>query len=268
MQQRDDPSERAAQRETHRTSYDILADYYDLAFADRSDYIDFYGARIEPRTHSLLELGCGTGSVTSALGALLRETAIAGDVLVVGIDNSMRMLQKAAERDRDSCWIQGDIRRPPLEHAFDLVVSCFNTFQHLLTDDDLLATLRAARALMSGSGRFIFDIYQPNLDYLTSVPKHRVADTLVHDDGLILEIQETNHYDSKARILTSDWTFIDTSSRKQLGRSCHRMRQYYHDDIARALASCRLEIREKFGDFDGAPWTPASKKQFFVCAPL
>jgi SAM-dependent methyltransferase len=244
-------------------AYDDWAPYYDVTDADRSPFIEFYSRLVLPTTRSLLELGCGTGTIGAALGDLLGEGR-----RVVGVDESEGMLRIAAGRRPGDVWIRGDMRKPPVEGPFDLVLSCFNTLQLLHEDHDLLAALRSARRLLSPSGRFAFDLYQPNLPYLRVEQVDRLARVAHDEQGRRLEIREDTRYDEGTRVLWIDWRLVapEQGADHVLARTSYGLRQYQVSDVARLLGEAGLAIQQTYGDFDRTPLTGASKKQIYVCA--
>src|SRR5207302_7682628 len=159
--------------------YDKWAKCYDLSEGDRSAIIEFYRSLIRQDTRSLLELGCGTGLITASLGSLMAQynNGYAG-LRITGLDESVEMLRFAHTRSEPIEWILGDFRAPQVSGEYDLVICCFNVLQMLLHEDDVGATLRAARHLIRPGGRFAFDIYQPNLPYLRLPQTDRVVRTV------------------------------------------------------------------------------------------
>jgi SAM-dependent methyltransferase len=242
------------------TSYDTWAEYYDLMDADRAPFVAFYRSLVGARTESVLDVGCGTGTIAIAL---------ASDVpgRVVGVDVSARMLQVAKTKAESLEWLQGDLRCPPVVGAFDLVVCCFNTLQHLLADEDLRRAFAAVGSLLTPKGVFAFDIYQPNLDYLRTPQTDRLARSVTDNRGRRLEIREDSRYDSDARVLCLDWRLVqaDKPEAAPLASTRHLMRQYFPNEIEGLLGTAGLEIQERFGDLDRSVFDAESKKQVVVC---
>src|ERR1700704_5093944 len=143
--------------------YDQWAKFYDLAEGDRSVFINFYSTLITSETRSLLEFGCGTGVITTALAQCMarHHDGYAG-LRVVGLDESAEMLRIARDRDRRIEWVLGDFRLPPVGGEYDLVICCFNVLQMMLDEQDVSAVFRAARGHLKHDGSFAFDLYQPN----------------------------------------------------------------------------------------------------------
>lgn len=251
----------------HAALYDEWARYYDLLQGDRAPMIEFYRSLIQPGARSLLELACGTGTVTIALAAeLTRHTP---DARVVGVDESAGMLEIARSRDQRIAWVPGDMRSPPVSGRFDLVVCCFNTMQCLTSDVELGRFFETVRPLLSDAGVFAFDIYQPNLDYLNNTYADRCVRAVNDDRGRPLELRESTIYDATSQILTFD---LALGERDRCGgaavpitRISYRMRQYFPSQIERLLAGANLAIHDRYGDFDRSPFTPTAKKQVIVC---
>jgi SAM-dependent methyltransferase len=255
---------------TAAAAYDSWAAYYDLTDADRAPFIDFYVGLLERGTRSLLDLGCGTGTITIALSRRLRHGNRGSTARrLVGVDASPEMLRIARARDRSIEWILGDMGSPPVEGPFDIVISCFNTLQHLLADEDLAQAFRAVRRVLSPEGTFAFDVYQPNVDYISVPQVDRLARSVTDEDGRRLEIRESTEYDSLSRILTIDWRLCvaGEQDRPPLARTRFALRQYFAADVERLLAAASLSIRERHGDLDRSPFTDQSKKQVVVCGP-
>src|SRR6185503_17317321 len=95
-----------------RTAYDNWAAYYDLIEGNRAPFIDYYRTLVGDDTRSLLDLACGTGTITAALAQdLIRREPGAR---VVGVDESSAMLEVARGREPRIDWVLGDMRSPPV----------------------------------------------------------------------------------------------------------------------------------------------------------
>jgi SAM-dependent methyltransferase len=58
----------------------------------------------------------------------------------------------------DVDWVEGDIRRFRREGGFALAVSFYDTLNHLMTNSDLMRTLRNAHACLEPDGLLAFDV--------------------------------------------------------------------------------------------------------------
>lgn len=113
----------------------------------------------------VLELGCGTGSLTELL-------ADAGFDMI-GIDNSMEMLNIAMEKRannkkvgvennsvrkrKDILYLCQDMREFELYGTVKAVVSVCDSLNYLLSEEDLLQTFRLVNNYLDPGGIFVFD---------------------------------------------------------------------------------------------------------------
>lgn len=131
-----------------------LAAIYDSFDSDRSDLdayesmVDEFGAR------SVLDIGCGTGTLACCLAARGIE--------VIGLDPAEASLKVArtkpwSERVK---WIHGNVLKlPPL--AVNLATMTGNVAQVFLTDAEWKETLLAAQAALRPGGRLVFETRNP-----------------------------------------------------------------------------------------------------------
>jgi SAM-dependent methyltransferase len=142
------------------SAYDRIARLYDPWSVSVVEDVDFYVAEAVRSGGPVLELGVGTGRIAVPI-------ARAG-MRVVGVDSSEGMLgvareaAKAAGVELDLRY--GDLRDPPVDEKFGLVVIPFRTLLHMQTDEDRRAALRAVRTHLRDGGRFIFDVFTPGAD--------------------------------------------------------------------------------------------------------
>lgn len=103
----------------------------------------------------VLELGCGTGSLTELL-------ADAGFDMI-GVDNSAEMLNIAMEkrecsgRETDILYLCQDMREFELYGTVKAVVSVCDSLNYLLSEEDLLKTFRLVNNYLDPGGIFVFD---------------------------------------------------------------------------------------------------------------
>lgn len=245
------------------TVFDSLAKYYDKSDLDRSAEIAFYASLIGPQTRSLLELACGTGTITIPLVRRIVEAN--GSIRrAVGLDASARMLEIARGRGPGIEWLYGDMRTPPVDDQFDLVICCFNGLQLMLTEADLMQVLASARRLTAPGGIFAADLYQPNVQFLNGGHPERIVRDFTDERGMAVKVYESGEYDPQTRVLASVWRLVDSAG-GVVATSRFCLRQYFAVDIERALAMAGFTMVDRFGGFDRSPFTPDSKRQVIVC---
>jgi SAM-dependent methyltransferase len=251
--------------------YDQFVPFYDLFYANRQSEIDFYTSLLEPGHRSLLELGCGTGSI---IRAVERSATHAGQrLLAIGLDRSFDMLRWAHDRAPAVHWVQGDMSRPPLAGPFDLVFCALNTLQMLESEAALLHTLRAVRALLEPDGRFAFDIYNAShVETVSATPEsriNRVVRSFTDDAGRSFEVREDSVDDADGSAVCLDWRVVETSAASPIerGRLVVRLRHYTPAVVEELVQAAGLRVRARHGDVRRLPFdASASKKQVIVCS--
>ncbi len=138
----------------------------------------------------VLDLGCGTGSLTEILA---RE-----GYDMTGIDLSPDMLQiameKRAESGRDILYLLQDMREFELYGTVRAIVSICDSMNYLLEPGDLVQTLRLVNNYLDPEGLFIFDL---NTEY-----KYReiLGESTIAEDREESSFIWDNSYDEEERI--------------------------------------------------------------------
>jgi SAM-dependent methyltransferase len=164
----------------------------------------------------ILEVGCGTGRVATALAADGHE--------VVGIDLSAPMLRLAEQRrealSADAAarlsFHLADMTTLDLGRDFALIVAPSRVFQFMLTSAAQREALAALRTHLRPNGRLVLDLFDPLLDRV--VPSAEVTTrggALIHPTtGNRVTWEITGQRPDPARqLIVEDWTFseIDAS---------------------------------------------------------
>jgi SAM-dependent methyltransferase len=98
----------------------------------------------------ILDLCCGTGQIAAAL--------VSRGYCVTGLDGSSAMLAHARQNAPGASFVEADARAFTFDHPFDLVLSAFDSLNHLLTQEDLAAVFRCVAAVLPPGGLFLFDL--------------------------------------------------------------------------------------------------------------
>jgi SAM-dependent methyltransferase len=143
------------------SAYDAIARVYDPWSASVVEDVPFYVEEAVRSGGPVLELGVGTGRIAVPIAAAGLD--------VVGVDLSAGMLDVARERAELAGVAidlrHGDMRDPPVEGRFPLVICPFRSLLHMETDRDRRLALRAVSSrLTTGHGRFVFDVFSPAPD--------------------------------------------------------------------------------------------------------
>jgi SAM-dependent methyltransferase len=250
---------------------------YDLENADNPAFdLAFWTRLLESlRPARVLELACGTGRLTLPLARL----GVASEI--VGLDASRSFLERArsllasepaAVRDAVTL-VEGDMRAPSVDGAFDLVAIPFNSLAYVLGPADRGAVLGAARALLADGGRFAFDVVAPRYDLLAEAlaesPPERVdVDHAAASLGAE-RIRRTyvDRYDPSTQTLHS-------ANRYEIRWSDGRTEQRDVDldwhiafpaELEAELTAAGLRVVDRHGGWNGEPWGPSARRIIWVC---
>lgn len=133
-----------------------LAEVYDLFdSAERPDLDPYMAMADEFDAKSVIDLGCGTGTLACRLAGVGKE--------VIGIDPAAASPKVAsgkayAERVR---WIHGTAAKLAGLQA-DLVTMTGNVAQVFITDEEWMSTLRVCRDIIRPGGRLVFEVRDPS----------------------------------------------------------------------------------------------------------
>lgn len=261
-------------------SYDVVPDFgwlYDQvpAYAARAD-VAFYQDEATRAHGKVIDLGCGSGRMLLPL--------VRAGHRVTGIDASSAMLTQCRSRlEREPPEIraratlhQGDIRDLSLPAASDdgqgfaLAIAPFRILQHLVTITDQLRALGAIRRQLAASGRFVFDVFNPNFAAMTT---DRTAES---EDTPEFELPDGRHFRRAARVLRVRW--LDQVSDVELAYYLRRgtaveravqrfeMRWYQRAELEHLLTRAGFAIEAMYGDFDRSPLGDGSPEIIVVAS--
>lgn len=132
--------------------YGEFAKFYDLVMDDpgpRAERIAEWIVHYHPRAASLLELGCGTGSILARLDSVPHVT---------GLDRSPEMLAVARKKVPGATLVEADMAEFELGRRFDVVACVFDTLNHLVSFDAWRTMFRTVHRHLEDDGLFLFDV--------------------------------------------------------------------------------------------------------------
>jgi SAM-dependent methyltransferase len=227
-----------------------LAALYDVFDDDRSD-LDLYAGLVEEfAARSVLDVGCGTGTLACRLAE--RE------VRVVGVEPAEASLDIARGKPHadEVRWLHGDARSlPPLQ--VDLATMTGNVAQVFLTDADWQATVRAVRAALRPGGRLAFESRRPERQAWREWTRERTfARAAVPGTGPVETWTEVT--DVRDDLVSFRATYVFPDGARLTSDSTLRFRSL--DEIRGSLAAAGFEVE----DVRDAPDRPG--REFVVIA--
>ncbi|HET7434213.1 MAG TPA: methyltransferase domain-containing protein [Thermoanaerobaculia bacterium] len=206
--------------------------------------------------HTHLDVACGTG--------LALEFFRNRGWRSTGVDASVSMLQLA--RARAPRVVAGDFTALPLRSKFARITCLYDSLNHLLERDDLVAAFRAIRGVMDHDSLFLFDV-----NHIEIYPEvWGAADPYVsRGKDYLLEIATTyRKRDRLGRARVTGWALIN-GTRVPIDET-HLQRAYSERDLVKALDEAGLAPVDiidfdPFGEADSIE--SPTVKLFFVCRP-
>lgn len=214
----------------------------------------------------VLELACGTGRLTLPLAR--------GPVVVTGLDSSRSMLSKAREKaaaeDLSIDFVQGDMRLFSVPHKFAMVFVAMNSLLHLTEVEDIRACLARVRQHLAPGGRFIFDIFNPNLHLFANQQRRRFTLTQFRTQdrgGEVVRVEEAVTYDPGTQVARST-LYLVAADNTETRLPPLKLRQIFPQELVALLALEGMVLEARYGDFQRAPFTSRSAHQICLCRVL
>jgi SAM-dependent methyltransferase len=244
---------------------EFVARFYDAVYAHVRDGVDnrYYLEQMQRAGGPVLEIGVGTGRLLRA--------ALQRGVDAWGLDLSPAMIERCrarldpAQRERVRVADAGTMR---LERRFALIVAPFRVLSHVFAVEDQLRLLDNAHDHLLPGGRFIFDLYVPDLRLLLEGLAEQCDFDGEHAPGRRLRRFVSSAPADLARQtnavrMTFAWDEDDGSERR--GDWDFEMRFFFRYEIEHLVARSKLLLLALHGDFEGGPLTAASSELVVVC---
>lgn len=232
-----------------------IAEIYDLINPWAKDS-DFYLSLAGPRPCSVLDLGCGTGTLCCALAEHGHRVA--------GVDPAAAMLAVARRKPHAEQveWVESSAQSYKSQRRFDLVVMTGHAFQILLTDADALAVLETMRGHLNKGGRVAFETRNPSVDWVGEWASRPPLVRML-PGGRLLETLEVTGEDGEFISFQTSYRFphmtLTTSS---------TLRFPSREHVEALITRSGLVVREVFGDWDAGPFQAAHSREIIFVAEV
>ena len=243
------------------SSYDFLAGCYDqltcdVGYAAWASYLEKHFSKSALPIRTVLDLACGTGSLT-------RELALRGYEMI-GADRSPEMLAQAVEKNRDVSPIQPmflcqSMEKLDLYGTIDACVCCLDSVNYVTDPKKLAQAFGRVHLFLMPGGLFLFDVNTP--------------EKLEGLDGQVFldETEETycvwrSEFSKRSRICSyyMDIFRLDPDSGQwNRGEELHRERAYSLEELTAMLAEAGFCDIRLFGDQKMRPPRPGEQRVFF-----
>jgi len=236
-------------------AYERFAAFYDVVMDDpapRASRVNSTIARYRPEAASILELGCGTGSILARL-----DTGAA----LTGLDRSPAMLAIAAAKVPGAQLVEGDMASFDLGRRFDVVASVFDSVNHLCDVASWVSMFANVHDHLTDGGLFVLDV-----NTVGELRRLGEEPPWVYDfEGGTAIIDVSFALDPEGLGVT-DW---DIRIFEQISGTGYQLHHECIGELALPLERVRALLAEGFDlleevDEDGLPATDASVKAYYA----
>jgi len=236
-------------------AYERFAAFYDVVMDDpgpRAQRVDAAIERFRPDAASVLELGCGTGSILARLTT---------DAELTGLDRSPGMLAVAARKVPGAALVEGDMSAFDLGRRFDVIACIFDSVNHLLDLASWVALFDCVDLHLSDAGLFVFDV-----NCVGELRRLGDEPPWVYDFDGGTAIIDVTFAEGDGGLALTDW---DIRIFERVTGTRHELHHERIGELAlplariRELVAGRFELLEEV-DEDGLPATDDSVKAYYA----
>lgn len=213
---------------------------------------------LEPAVDRLAALAGGGRALEFAIGTGRVAVPLAGrGVSVTGIELSTAMIDQLRTKADETAIpvVAGDMATAEAPGRYTLVYLVFNTISNLLTQAGQVACFRNAARHLAPGGRFVIELWVPELRKL---PPGQQAMVFSSEPGYV----GLDTYDVLRQRVVSHHFRYDESGQARVFRSPHRYIWPAELDLMAQLAGFELESRH--ADWAGAEFTAESHSHVSV----
>ena len=238
-------------------AYTGFAEVYDL-FMDQVPYEKWSGRIIQIlsaygiRDGLVLDLGCGTGSMTELLAGASYD--------MIGVDASEEMLElayeKRAESGHDILYLLQDMREFELYGTVRAIVSVCDSLNYITEEEDLLQVFRLVWNYLDPDGVFFFDM---NTIYKY---KEMLGETTIAENREEGSFIWENYYDPEEQLNQYDLTLYvrDEDDRYVRFEETHIQKAYALERVLELLEMAGLKAERIFDSDTGKEVTDTTGK--------
>lgn len=233
--------------------YDMFMD--NIPYREWGEYIIDLLKEYEINDGLLLDLGCGTGTMTEILSEAGYD--------MIGVDNADEMLNiaisKREQSGHDILYLNQDMREFELYGTVRGIVSICDSINYITEEDDLLQVFKLVNNYLDIGGLFIFDL---NTEY-----KYRqIGDATIaenREEGSF--IWENNYYEEDM-INEYDLTLFIRGEDGRYDRYMenHLQRAYPLDRVKELIEEAGLEFVTAYDAFTREPVKAESERVYVI----
>jgi SAM-dependent methyltransferase len=234
--------------------YDVFMD--NIPYKDWSKYVISLLKEYSVETGLVLDLGCGTGNLTE----LLADSGYD----MIGVDNSMDMLQIAIEKrantQQDILYLRQDMRAFELYGTVRAIVSICDCMNYILEYEDLVTVFRLVNNYLDPGGVFIFD--------LNTIYKYEtiLGDKTIAEDREECSFIWDNYYDTDNRMNEYALSLFirEEEDLYRKYKEDHFQKAYSLEQVTTAMKEAGMEFVTAYDAFTKEPVKENSERIYVI----
>ncbi len=246
--------------------YSALARVYDRLNADLdygawADFLETaFGKYLKEKPELVLDLACGTGTMTRMLAARGYD--------MIGVDGSADMLSEAYSLGNGEgriLYLCQDMREFELYGTVGAVISCLDSINYLLSEEDLAKTFRGVHNYLDPDGLFLFDVNSPyKFENVYGNNAYVLEDETPEGGAVYCGWQ--NEYDRESGICDFWLSIFEEDEDGNYRRSDEHQRErcYSEATLKRLLEACGFEWLGVFGDYQFSAPTDTDERLYIA----
>jgi len=242
---------------------ETFARFYDLIYHQLRDSADsaFYLGEIRNTKGRVLEIGTGTGRFFLSA---LKEGA---DIYGIDISPSMVniLMAKLDEKDIHRVTLQSIVDFS-LNMEFDLIIAPFRVFMHLLEKEDQIKALNNVFSHLRPGGKFIFDVFVPNLSALVNGISNQVDFDGEYEPGKKVKRTVSTRPDLHNQLINIDFLLEwDEGNETRQQHWLTPLRYFFRFELEHLVERSCFVNYKILGDFQGNELKEKSVEFIVVC---
>lgn len=219
--------------------YDLFMDH--VPYEEWCEYLAELLREHGVRDGLVLELGCGTGSMTELLAGKGYD--------MIGIDNSGDMLEIAMDKrvssGYDILYLMQDMREFELYGTVKAIISVCDSMNYILEEEELLQVFRLVNNYLDPAGYFIFDMN-------TIYKYEQIGDSTIAENREEASFIWDNYYDRETCINEYELAIFIPEGNQGLYRKyeeIHEQRGYPLKKIQSLLEQAGMKFVAAYDEF-------------------
>ncbi|MBD3183856.1 methyltransferase domain-containing protein [Candidatus Poribacteria bacterium] len=245
-----------------------FAEYYDIRTESLIQNVDqeiefleyvfqeFSGIQVK----KILDAGCGTGRHTIKLAQIGYSTA--------GLDQSINMLKVLEEKVEDSEYdihtVNKDMRDIDFDCEFHAVISMNSAFQYLLTDEEILNTLKAFHIALETGGVLVLDL----MNFLSLLGRYKENVVEEYTKNCISFERAIRHYIDNVKAIWTHKEFgiIRDNDKEIYYHETHKFRMINYNEMYKLISEAGFSNIKCYGEFISQEEAKNSAKRLIFVA--